>query len=603
MAPRKVSSPRDIELLAPAKNVDIAIQAINHGADAVYIGASSHGARQSASNQIDDIKRLTEYAHQFSAKVYTTVNTIVYEHELKHVEKLIANLYHANVDAIIVQDMGVLRLDIPPIQLHASTQCDNRTIEKAKFLEAVGFSQIVLARELTLTEITEICSSVNVPIETFIHGALCVSYSGRCHASAYYRGRSANRGDCAQLCRLPYTLKDANDRILEKDKYLLSLRDFNLSDRIHELLNAGVSSFKIEGRLKDSTYVRNIVSYYRGIIDKEIESNPQLYRRSSIGKIDFDFTPQPDKSFNRGFTHYFLDDRKINQSIASLHTPKSLGERIEDINHINNGDGISFFNNCNEYTGFRVNKVVSNKIVPAQPISIPRNAELYRTFDVKWEKMMQRTTAIRKIGVDIKIDESGISATDQRGVYVRIPLDVTKEKAEKSFNPQPVFQKLGNTIYTLENFKSDLNKDTFIPISQLTEHRRQLIDLLDVVAKTSYKYEYSKPENKTYPYICDKLDYKENVANGLARLFYQDHGVKEIAKALEVSKDNLNSDIVVMTCRHCILRETGRCKRNSKESIKEPLTINSGNITFKLKFDCKNCEMLVIAPAMSSRKL
>ena len=585
---------RKIELLAPARTTDIAIDAINHGADAIYIGASSHGARQSATNSIDDIRRLTEYAHKFHVKVYSTVNTIVYDHELKDVERLIRELYLAEVDAIIVQDMGILRLDIPPIQLHASTQCDTRTIEKARFLENVGCSQIVLARELSIEEIAKICKFVTVPIETFIHGALCVSYSGRCHASQISQGRSANRGECAQLCRLPYTLRDATGKVIIKDKHLLSLRDFNASSVLADMLSAGVSSFKIEGRLKDSEYVRNVVAYYRQIIDEEIKLHPDLYERASKGLSNITFTPNPQKSFNRGFTHYFLKERKPH-SIASIHTPKSLGELLIDTKNINNGDGISFFDKNGEYTGFRVNKVINGKLFPAQKVSIPKGAQLYRTYDQVWENEMSKQTATRKIAVDISIDEIGISAIDERGNKVRIKYDAVKDCAKKPFNPRTVFEKLGNTIYYLRSFENNLYSHTFIPISQLTIARRELIDQLELLNRNNYKYNYRRKEiNVEFPYPY--INYQDNVSNKLANQFYTEHGVKTIELAIETTKQIQRKSLIAMTCRHCILREIGNCKQIVGKTFIEPLTISSGNTIFELKFDCKNCEMLVIAP-------
>lgn len=588
--------PRKIELLAPAKNTDIARQAILHGADAVYIGASSHGARQAASNSVDDIARLTDFAHQFNAKIYVTVNTIICERELCRVERLIKSLYRANVDALIVQDMGILRMDIPPIQLHASTQCDNREISRIKFLESVGFSQIVLARELTLREITEICRNTKVPIETFVHGALCVSYSGRCHASASICGRSANRGECAQICRLPYSLNDSEGKTIVKDKHLLSLRDLNLSDRVSKLLEAGVSSFKIEGRLKDENYVKNIVTHYRHILDDEIDKNPELYSRSSFGKSEYTFTANPAKSFNRGFTHYFIDSRRLDCSIASIHTPKSLGEEISNLSLINNGDGISFFNG-NSYTGFRVNKVENGKIYPAHKINIPQRATLYRTFDYKWERLMSQTTAVRRLDIDINIDENGVCAQDEMGNYVRLPLNVDKFTADKPMDVKKVFNKLGNTIYRLRNFTSKLNQSTFIPMSQLTDLRRKLIELLQKTTATNYKYCYRDREDFSVLYPECELGFEHNVANSLARKFYEEHGVMHIEPAMEVNRKEANQHHVVMTCRHCILRELQMCKRNNPQALrryKEPLWITSSDIKLQLSFNCSECIMRVI---------
>ncbi len=338
-----MSQPRRIELLAPAGNKDVAVAAILHGADAVYIGASSHGARSKASNSVEDIAELVKFAHRFRARVYVTVNTLVYDNEQEQVRRLINDLYRIGVDALIVQDMSILRMDIPPVALHASTQCDTRTPAKAKFLEEVGFSQIVLARALTITEIKEICDTVTVPVECFVHGALCVCYSGRCAASQVSLGRSANRGECAQMCRMPYTLRNGRGEVLEKNKYLLSLRDFNASHRLEYLLEAGVSSFKIEGRLKDADYVKNVTAAYRQALDRIIAAHPDKYIRSSYGMSEVKYTPRLDKSFNRGFTDYFLGNRRPG-AMASLLTPKSMGEEIKDIGLLHNGDGISFFN-------------------------------------------------------------------------------------------------------------------------------------------------------------------------------------------------------------------------------------------------------------------
>jgi len=361
---------RDLELLAPAADKNVAREAILHGADAVYMGGPSHGARKKASNSLADIRETVEFAHRFRARVYVTVNTLVYPHEIREVERLVWNLYLCGVDAIIVQDMSLLRMNLPPIALHASTQCDTRTPEKALFLQEVGFSQIVLARELSLQEIDTICRTVGVPVECFIHGALCVSYSGRCAASQVSVGRSANRGECAQMCRMPYTLRNGRGEVVERDKYLLSLRDFNASELIPQMIEAGVSSFKIEGRLKEADYVKNVTAAYRAIIDKVIASNPGKYRRSSYGESKISFTPRLDKSFNRGFTDYFLNGRKP-ASMASLLTPKSMGEIITDTRLLHNGDGISFFNTKGEYEGVGVNRVENGRIIGSRPFRLP----------------------------------------------------------------------------------------------------------------------------------------------------------------------------------------------------------------------------------------
>ncbi|MDE5744406.1 MAG: U32 family peptidase, partial [Paramuribaculum sp.] len=405
--------PRQIELLAPAKNSEIAIEAIKHGADAVYIGAPTNGARAAAANTISDIATVVRFAHLFNARVYVTVNTIIYESELKAVEKMIRELYKIGVDALIVQDMSVLKMDIPPIALHASTQCDIRTPEKAEFLEAAGFSQIVPARELSLKETAEICAAVNIPVEVFVHGALCVSYSGACYSSLATTGRSANRGECAQICRLPYTLYDCAGKELIKEKHLLSLRDLNRIADLEQLLTAGVSSFKIEGRLKDATYVKNVVTAYRTAIDSIIGANPQLYSRSSSGTVNTSFIPDLSKSFNRGYTSYFTHTPAPKQQMASFESPKWTGEKIGTVRtagsaflvldtkeSLSNGDGLGYFNTKGKFCGFRVNRTEGNKVFPASPISIKPHTEIFRNNNKSWNDRLSADTATRTIAVE-----------------------------------------------------------------------------------------------------------------------------------------------------------------------------------------------------------
>ena len=586
--------PRKLELLAPAANSETAIQAILHGADAVYIGPPSHGARKAASNSIADIERVVEFAHQFRAKVYATVNTIIYDDEIPKVEQLCRDLYHAGVDALIVQDMGILRMKIPPIALHASTQCDIRNPEKAKFLEEVGFSQLVLARELTLHEIKAITSAVSIPVETFVHGALCVSYSGRCHASFAINGRSANRGECAQVCRYPFTLIDSSGKIIKKDKYLLSLKDFNASHNLEDLVNAGVSSFKIEGRLKETGYVKNITALYHKQLNQIIRNSGGELSRSSFGKVVTEFSPDARKSFNRGFTDYFLSERKPLQ-IASMLTPKSQGEPIRDLSQINNGDGISFFDNSGKFVGVNVNRVDKNRILPARKIEIPRDTQIYRTSDVKWDKLMQSATSQRSLALSVTIDDTGISGVDERGVAVRLPLNLNFEKAQKKPEYKNIFEKLGNTVYYLDSFLNYLDPQRFYRISELTYLRRELINLLDMANRTVYPYDYRRKENPEAKYPFSTLDYRDNVSNSLAEEFYYQHGVDKIEKAIEVSKDRKPGK-TVMTTRHCILRELGMCRmeKGNSRNLKFPLYLNYDGGRFRLDFDCKNCEMKVV---------
>ncbi len=585
---------RKLELLAPAANADIAIEAIKHGADAVYIGAVSHGARKSAANSIEDISKVVEFAHQFRAKVYVTVNTIVYDNELTQVEKLCRDLYNIGVDALIVQDMALLRLNLPPIPLHASTQCDIRTPEKARFLQEIGMSQLVLARELTLPEIRKISDSVDIPIECFVHGALCVSYSGRCHASLATTGRSANRGECAQLCRLPYTLRDGEGKILAKDKHLLSLRDFNASLKLPELIEAGVSSFKIEGRLKEADYVKNIVAYYSSLLNNYISRHKDEYERSSKGRSVLAFTPVPEKSFNRGFTDYFLSNRRP-EHIASLLTPKSLGEKISNPDQLHNGDGLSYIDASGNYCGVNVNRIDNGQILtPKGVLRLPKSVELRRTKDIEWQKMMARDTAVRTLWLDVTIDKEKVRAIDERGVEVTVPLDVTMEKARKPMDFRQEFERLGGTPYKLREFQSMLPDSVFIPRSELAALRRHLVMLLDETNRATYPVELRRPENTDFPYPLRKLDFRDNVSNTLARQFYMDHGVKVIEDALETKKTIPEKGTVVMTTRHCVLRELGLCKRLAGRNIPGPVTLQSGQRSFRLHFNCVDCEMEVI---------
>lgn len=589
---------RELELLSPAADRNVAIQAILHGADAVYMGGPAFGARKKAANSLEDIREVVDFAHNFRVKVYVTVNTIVYEHELREVENLCRELYKIGVDALIVQDMALLELDLPPIALHASTQCDTRTPSKARFLQDVGFSQIVLARELSLKEIREIHDRVKVPLESFVHGALCVSYSGRCSASHEALKRSANRGECAQMCRLPYTLRNGRGEVLEKDKYLLSLRDFNAYSRLEQLIDAGVSSFKIEGRLKDDAYVRNVTAAYRQAIDRIIEKFPDKYRRSSFGASEIAFRPDLSKSFNRGFTDYFLSGRK-KKSMASLRTPKSMGEVIGDVTELNNGDGISFFDLNGQYTGVNVNRVEGGRIISSKPFSLPAGAEIHRTFDRKWTSMLQGETAKRKIKVKVIIDDISVSAADERGLRVALPLDVDKSEARKPMDPRPIFAKLGNTVYELEEFESRLSPDIFIPVSQLTALRRELFALLDKANEAVYPFAYRGNEDESARYPEEQLDARGNVANSRAEKFYRRHGVKKIEKAVEVSQSASGRE--VMTTRYCLRRELGCCLKDKdvpeskRKRFQGPLTISSGPHKYHLEFDCRRCEMRVIS--------
>ncbi len=604
-----MKQPRTIELLSPAKNADIAIAAIQHGADAVYIGPDRFGARSSAGNSVADIARAVDYAHRFNARVYATVNTILFDNELRDAERLIRDLYAIDVDALIVQDMGILRLDIPPIALHASTQCDTRTVEKARFLEAVGFSQIVLARELTMDEISDIRKATTMPLECFVHGALCVSYSGRCHASCALRERSANRGECAQLCRLPYDLIDGNGNTLFHQKHLLSLRDFNQADHLEALLGAGVSSFKIEGRLKDVAYVKNVTAVYSQRLNEICAAHPDLYRRRASGNCVYSFEADATKSFNRGFTHYFFDTRKAPGKLSSPDTPKSIGEPLGKVKAIHgntividtqkpiaNGDGLIFFDN-DTLVGFRANSVSGHSVTPFERIRIAKGTLVRRNFDKQFNDALDNEkSAVRFIDVDIKCwqvaDGIATEISDDRGnrVVVCHNIDPVPAQTDQENARHKVFSKLGNTVYRLRSLDNGDTRMMFIPASTLTAIRRDAVEALDRAIRLRHRYDHRRQEQQV-AYVSDRLFFADNVANRLAQKFYEEHKVTEIAPAMETSGKSKAGDIL-MTTRFCLRREYGRCLRTPEgKKWDKNLTLTSGNIAMAVEFDCTNCEM------------
>lgn len=605
--------PRKIELLAPARDAATAIEAIKHGADAVYMGASSHGARATAGNSLEDIAKVVEFAHQFNSKVYITINTIIYNDEIETVEQLIHNLYRIGVDALIVQDMGILRMNIPPIALHASTQCDTRTVEKAKFLEQVGFSQIVLARELSFKEIAEIHDQVNAPLEVFVHGALCVSYSGDCQASFVATGRSANRGECSQMCRLPYNLVTEKGKILESNKYLLSLRDFNRSTDIEALLDAGASSFKIEGRLKDTGYVKNTVAAYRKAIDTVIDKYPEKYQRASTGISTITFTPSLSKSFNRGFTRYFSDDLSASRSMVSFYTPKSIGEPVARVKcakpggsiivkelsaELHNGDGLAFLDKNKSFMGFRLNRIDKNILFPASKVFIENGTTIYRNKDKQWDDELARDTATRVIDIEMTLRVANnrliLEIADQRGnaISTSAPIEPQKAKTPQLDARRRVLEKVGGTIYHITKITDNVG-DIFIPASTLAELRRDTIEKLDMAQRLRYSHDYRLPEDKSAtPPMGTTLSYHDNVSNRLAQQFYNEHGVTKINPALEVKQPE--NELIVMTTRYCLRREMGCClKSPNAKKLPTPLFIESGSNRFRLDFDCKNCRMKV----------
>ena len=604
---------RKIELLAPAKNLECGIGAIDHGADAVYIGAPRFGARAAAGNSIEDIAELVKYAHLYNARIYVTLNTILKDEELEDTEKLIWDLYKIGVDALIVQDMGLLSLNLPPIPLHASTQMDNRNAEKVKFLADSGFRQVVLARELSLEQIRKIHEAVpQTPLEVFVHGALCVSYSGQCYVSQHCFGRSANRGECAQFCRLAFDMVDADGKTMVQNKHLLSLKDLNQSDELEKLLDAGASSFKIEGRLKDVAYVKNVTACYRQKLDAIFKRRKEFIRASS-GSVKLAFKPQLDKSFTRGFTNYFLFERS--KDIFSFDTPKSLGEEMGYVKEIrgnyiivagvkpfNNGDGICYLDERGKLKGLRINRVENNKLFPAGEMPrIKQRTILYRNSDQEFEKLMQRKSAERKLGVSIALTENNfgftLTLTDEDDIQVSIAMEREKELARtpQTENVKNQLAKLGNTPFEAERIDVDLKDNWFLPSSVIAEARREAVEKLLSARRMNYHQETFTLPKTDHAFPQTELTYLGNVMNEGAQSFYQHHGVTRIAPAFEKRPVQ---DAVLMFCKHCLRYSMGWCPVHHKQKspFKEPYYLVSGDgKRFRLEFDCKHCQMKVIA--------
>lgn len=632
---------RKIELLAPAKNLECGIAAIDHGADAVYIGAAQFGARQTAGNSTEDIAELTRYAHQFGAAVYVTVNTIVYEKELAALEHLLKQLVEMGVDAILVQDMAVLEIykklkaeyvargyRMPA--LHASTQTDNRSADKVKWLKENGFERVVLARELSLEEITDIHKAhPDVELEAFVHGALCVSYSGACYASQYFFNRSANRGECAQFCRMAFDLKDSDGETLIEDSYLLSLKDMCQLDRLGDLLEAGVCSLKIEGRLKDANYVKNVVATYSEALNAYIAKHTGKYCRSSYGRCTYTFTPALEKTFNRGFTHYFFNGRQ--KDISSFNTPKAMGEYVGYVKEIRrgsfnvagtamfaNGDGLCFFNRQKKLEGFRVNRVENNRLYP---LTMPKNLEpgmaLYRNNDIEFERAMQGKTSTRKLQVRFVVDvvdgKLTFTATDECGRSANVVLNEAPEKAQKSQHDNIVKQleKLGNTVWTANEISINNSADEFfIPSSRLAAVRRELLEALENTPVANHTDKQAVGETATNSINANNTVYADtiniaNVANTTAQNYYAAHGVKNAPTAFELNSDYKAGSTTapsavppLMTCRYCLRYALGYCVKNGgkRPTWHEPLHLEAKNgIRVRLAFNCAKCQMEVYA--------
>ena len=599
---------KTIELLAPAKDKKTAFAAIDCGADAVYIGSPKFGARVNASNSLDDIKDVVEYAHKFRVKVYVTINTIMSDDELREAVELIYQLYDIGVDALIVQDMGLLECKLPPIKLFASTQCHNSTLEKVKFLEKTGFSRVILARELSLDEIRKIADNTDVEIETFIHGALCVSYSGQCYMSYAIGGRSANRGECAQPCRKKYSLVDSDGVVVAKDKHLLCLRDLNFSSDIKDLIDAGVSSFKIEGRLKDEDYIKNVVSFYRKKIDDAIENTE--YERSSSGYSVLGFEPDVNKTFNRGYCEYFLHGR--NKNIISFDSPKSRGEytgKVKEVfekyflfdgSELNNADGICFFDERGELVGTSVNKAEGNKIFPQSMNGIRKGVEVFRNYNHKFSKMLESAKVERKIEASVCFVEKEqcyeLSAVDEDGVRVVVEAGKNYDKAKNQElarnNIIKCLKKAGDSCFDIKEARVEVDVYPFIPLSELNELRRRLFAKLEEERIAVYEVEKSGGIFIS-PYFERELFYDVNIMNEKAKEFYEKRG--GICREYAIEKTGNVSGKILMTTKHCLKFSLGLCsKEGKKHRYREPFfLVDSHGKKYKLLFECKSCCMKI----------
>lgn len=629
MTPDPSATSKKLELLAPARNAEFGIEAILHGADAVYTGGPAFGARANAGNSVADIAQLASHAHRYNARVLVALNTLIREDELEDARALVWQVFEAGADALIVQDMGLLELDLPPIQLHASTQADIRSPAKARFLEDVGFSQLVLARELSLAQIAGIAAQTTATLEFFVHGSLCVSYSGLCNLSHAQTGRSANRGDCSQPCRLPYALADQDGHVVAADKHLLSLKDNDQSANLRALIAAGIRSFKIEGRLKDLSYVKNITAHYRRQLDEIIAETPGL-RRTSSGSSTFLFTPQADKTFNRGATDYFVNDRQAD--IGAFESPKFVGAEIGKVTRLahdsfivsskaplHNGDGISYFDAHGELAGLRINRAeaagTGYRLFPLLsearlPADLQLDTTIYRNRDQEFERQLEKPSAERRIPLHLRLAETAdgfaLHLTDDEGVGAVSHLSCRKEVAK---NPEPALKtlrenlgKLGATIYSLASLELAISAPWFIAASAINALRRSAVAALDAARAAAWQRPpRSAPVEPPVPYPEDTLSYLGNVCNSKARAFYERHGVRVIAPAYECNAEK--GEVSLMITKHCLRYSFNLCPKQGKGIRPDPLILINGNEKLTLRFDCKPCEMHVIGKLRKNRPI
>jgi len=599
----------EFELLVPANNKDIAIKAIKAGADAVYIGYSKYGARIQAGNSIENLIELIEFAHSYRAKVYITLNTILKDNEIKDIEKLIHRLYYIKADGIIIQDMGILECDLPPIHVIASTQCHNNTLEKIQFLEKTGFKRVILPREITLQEIKEIHKNTKIELECFIHGALCMSYSGQCYLSYAIGGRSANRGECAQPCRKKYSLKDATGKYILRNKNILSLKDLNLSNHLEDLILSGITSFKIEGRLKNEAYVINTTAYYRQLLDKILYSRD--LNRSSQGISSYDFEPDIYKTFNRGYTNFNITGEK--KDIGTVNYTSSLGEYIGIVqnvkknyfslksNILNNGDGICFFDDNKELAGTNINKIEGNLVFPSEIKGIKPGIKIYRNYNKNFDNKINNANITRKIPAEIKVRETQAGYIfflfdEEKNCAVHmIPLNaekaLNKEKAITTMKIQ--LSKSGNSEFNIEKTDIKLKNIPYLKVSVINEIRRILIERLKRIRKKNYKYNFRDNKIEIAEYPQKNLDYRANIYNEKAALFYKKRGAFIEEYALESQKSIQSRE--VMISKYCIKNQLGLCKKQSPvKKYPEPFVlIDEFNKEYLVEFNCKDCVMKI----------
>lgn len=600
-----------LELLAPAGDADIGIAAIDHGADAVYIGAPKFSARAAAGVSVADIARLIRHAHFYRAKVYVALNTILTNGELAESLDIIREVYQLGADGLIIQDMGLLELDLPPIPLIASTQMHNNTAEKVRFLEAVGFKRVILARELSLHEIADIRRNSKIELEAFVHGALCVSYSGQCYMSQAVAGRSGNRGVCAQPCRSHYTLMDGDGKVIAQNKYLLSLKDLNLISAIPELVYAGVTSFKIEGRYKGIEYVKNVTAAFRQAIDRFISGRAD-YQKSSSGVCEFTFSPAPEKTFNRGYTRYFAAGGQ--EKVASIHTQKAIGQPLGEItglggdyfqiarHDLQNGDGLCFFTSKNDLAGFRVDRVDKDKIYPNNMQGLEIGTPLYRNFDTALTKILKKTSSERRIAVEMNFIQTDtfirLAAKDEDGneaeAVKEVQLAPARDPVRAGSQIDEHLTRTGNTPYRVARLTIAPHEPGFLPASVLNGIRRDVLEMLSGIRHETYPRPNIPFTPNDAPYPEKNLDFRANVANALAQRFYERHGATVTEPAFESLSDTIGK--TVMTTRYCIRYQLDLCPKlqHPGRPVKEPLKIRDAHHTYRLEFDCRQCRMFVV---------